>query len=363
LYTTKKALREGLLHHIARFASKKAIDPANENEFVRPVRLHRRDPRAPPAGARGIKDEDVEMGDVDSKDGMLDDKERERQEILRAEREAQRQADLAQIAPTGSGATGSTAKKAATSKQKKTQQVSRGETAEGHAASQLRYEEALPWHLEDFDNRNTWVGSYEAALSNTYVMLVSANERFDMVPLQKWYKFTPKNQFKALTIEEAEAKMKQKYKDPRWFMETQKAAEQQRAEAQNRRAGKKLFVGKWESNTANAPGKKSEVADADELDFEDDMFADDEDNHTVEPEQDDDTKLAAERIKRDQLQANIFDLKDEREYEKEDEEERKEEELKKHLGRGVRKALMKREKNFIYDSESDNPYSEASACT
>ena len=359
LVTTKRALMEGLRYHVARFSSKKPVDPSDEKVFTRPVRLHRRDPRAPPVGAGGAKDEISEMGAGDLKDGLLDDRERERQEILRSERDAQREADLAQIAPSAN--TGG--QKKANAFKKKTQQVYRNDqTEEQKAASNLRYEEALPWHLEDFDNKNTWVGSYEAALSDTYaMMLLGQDGKYRMVPLEKWYKFTSKNHFKPLTTEEAELRMGKKVKEPRWFMESRKAHEEKEEEQKQKKATSKLYLGKWESPSAGgvaAPAAKNEQADADELDFEEDRFADDEENKLFEGE-DDETKQAEDRIKRDQLQANVFDLKEEKEYEKAELREKKEKEAERLLGKQVKKALMKREKNYIYDSDSaDNPYSE-----
>ena len=350
---------EGLRYHVARFSSKKAVDPSDEKVFTRPVRLHRRDPRAPPAGAGGTKDENPEATGVDSKDGLVDEKERERQEILRAEREAQREADLAQIAPSAN--TGG--QKKVNAFKKKTQQVYRNDkTDEQRAASNLRYEEALPWHLEDFDNKNTWVGSYEAALSDAYVMMIlDQNMTFRMIPVEKWYKFTSKNHFKPLTTEEAESRMGKKVKEPRWFMESRKAHEEREEEQKQKKATSKLYLGKWESPSAGgvtAPAMKKEQADADDLDFEEDRFADDEENQLFEGE-DDEAKQAEDRIKRDQLQANVFDLKDEKEYEKAELREKKEKEAEKLLGKQVKKALMKREKNYIYDSDSaDNPYTE-----
>ena len=364
LVTTKRELLQGLRYHVARFYSKKVVDPRDEAEFTRPVRLHRRDPRAPPPGGRGVQDEDALMGGLDSKEGLVDEKERERQEILRAEKDALREAEMAQVAP--SAYTGG--QKKMNSFKKKTQQVFRNDqTDEQKAESKLRYEEALPWHLEDFDNKNTWVGSYEAALSDTYAMLVHGQDGvFRMVPVEKWYKFTSKNQFKTLTIEEAEDRMGKKIKEPRWFMDSQKASQERQDEQKNKKATSKLFLGKWEKGAqegVTAPATKNEHADADDLDFEEDRFADDEENQLFEGE-DEETKLAEERIKRDQLQANIFDLKEEKEYEKAELLEKKEKDAEKKLGKGVKKALMKREKNYIYDSDSaDNPYSEEVPCT
>jgi transcription initiation factor TFIIF subunit alpha len=92
-----------LRYHIARFAAKKDIDPSNQDEFTRPVVLHRRDPKQPPPG-KGIKDEEI------AAEVPMDSKEREKQEILKAEKEKQKAADLAQIAPTGNNASALAAK-------------------------------------------------------------------------------------------------------------------------------------------------------------------------------------------------------------------------------------------------------------
>ena len=355
LVMTKRSLLEGLRHHVARFASKKTVDPQNAEEFVRPVRLHRRDPRAPGFGAASSKDGDTDLGAMDSKP---DDKELQKQEILRAEREMQREADLAQIAPSQNTAV----QKKTNLFKKKTQQIFRNDQTDAQKAeSKLRYEEALPWHLEDFEGKNIWVGSYEAALSDTYALLVHGQDgKFRMVSLEKWYKFTAKNKFKTLTIEEAEARMKKTFKDPRWFMQVQEEKKAKKEEDENRKAARGLYLGKWEKGASGsattAPRAKHEQADADDLDFQEDQFADDEVDITIDGE-DPETKLAEERIKRDQLQANIFDLKEEKDYELAELAEKREKQAEKKLGKGVKKAIKRHEKNFVYDSDSDkNPY-------
>lgn len=355
LVLSKRALMDGFRHHVARFASKKNVDPRNPEEFTRPVRLHRRDPRAPSAGA-GVKDEDHAMGMGDD----ADDKQREREQMLKAERDAKREAEDALVAPV----TSSGQRKLGNNK-KKTEQIYRNDqTDEQKARSKLRYEEALPWHLEDFDNKSTWVGTYEAALSESYAMITQGRDGvFRVQPLEKWYKFTQKGQFKTLTIEEAESRYNKKVKEPRWFMDSEESKVKRQYEQKNKKATSGLFLGKWEKGGGGSgqakPVVKNEAADADDLDFTEDRFADDEENMLFE--EDDETKEADERIKRDQLQANIFDLKEEKEYEKQEQLEQKHKDDEKRDGKKVKKALMKREKNYIYDSDStDNPYSTAS---
>lgn len=344
LVTTKRALREGLKHHVAKFISKKAIDPRNEQQFTRPVRLQRRDPRARPPDPDSIKRED-ERPTPQMLNGMTE-AEREEFEAKKAAREKEREENLAQIAPSAA-----TAQKRGTNFPKpKTQQVMKADmTAEEIAKAKVKYEEALPWHLDDFDNKNTWVGNYEAALSETYAMFVlepSGNMR--MVPIDKWYRFSARNAFKALTIEEAERFMSKKVKDPRWFMEKQEEIVKQK-ELEAYAKQRKVYRGKAVAGSG---------LDGNDMDFEEDRFADDEEVDAGLFEEDEDTKAAEQRIKQDQLKANIFNLKEEKDYDEEEIKEKKEKEARKVLGKKVRKALQKREKNFDYSSGSDvNPYS------
>lgn len=346
LFTTKRELKEGLRHHVARFQAKKDIDPRNQDEFVRPISLHRRDPRQPGPG-KPLRDEEMTE--------PVDEKERERQEILRAEKEAQRAADLALIAPSGNNASAMAAKKNQSFKNEKTTQIHRiDKTEEDRKQSELRYEEALPWHLEDAEGKQTWVGNYEAALSETNVILVVEGGRFKMVPIEKWYKFTPKNHFRALTIEEAEEQMKKKSKPTRWAMHDEEKQEITRLKQETRKLIGGVYGVKKESASFRNAGKR-ETEDADDLDFDgDDLFQDDDEQATVEPDNDEDAKEAKDKIKREQLGANMFGDADENDIEKELEKEEREEELRKKLGKSTKKALKKREKNYLYESDSSH---------
>jgi transcription initiation factor TFIIF subunit alpha len=284
---------------------------------------------------------------------QLGEAEREELEARKAAREKERAENLAQIAPS----MGSAPKRANAPKQK-TQQVSKTDmTPEEVARARIKYEEALPWHLEDFDNKNIWVGNYEAALSETHAVFIPENGRMRMIPVEKWYKFGAKSQFRALTIEEAERFMAKKIKDPRWFMEKQQE-QAQRKELEQFAKQRKVYAGKQGTPAAGADG-----LEADEMDFEEDRFADDEEHDDLFNE-DEETKAAEKRIKQDQLKANVFDLKDEKEYEEEELREKREREARRILGKKVRKALKKREKNYDYSSGSDvNPYSDEEVCS
>lgn len=344
LVTTKRALREGLKHHIARFASKKNVDPRDESQFTRPVRLQRRDPRSRFNDA----EKPLHIQNATSDSQQLDEAEREALDARKAAREKERAENLAQIAPS----VGSSPKRPNAPKQK-TQQVFKSDlTPEEVARTRIKYEEALPWHLEDFDDRNVWVGNYEAALSETHAVFVLENTgKMRMIPVEKWYKFNAKSNFKALTIEEAEKFMARRIKDPRWFMEKQQEIAQQK-ELEQFAKQRKVYAGK-QGITAGGGG-----LEAGEMDFEEDRFADDEEHDDLFNE-DEDAKAAEKRIKEDQLKANVFDLKDEKEYEAEELREKREREARRVLGKNMRKALKRRERNYDYSSGSDaNPYTD-----
>lgn len=352
LVTTKRALRESLKHHIARFASKKNVDPRDEEQFTRPVRLQRRDPRARSHETNDEREQGIQKAASESSKQM-DEADREDLAARRVAREKERADNQAQIAPS----VGSAPKRANVSKHK-TQQVSKTDmTPEEIAKTKIKYEEALPWHVEDFDNKNTWVGNYEAALSETHAVFVLENTgKMRMIPVEKWYKFTAKSQFKPLSIEEAERFMAKKVKDPRWFMEKQQELAQQK-ELENFAKQRRVYAGKQGTPAV------TEGLEGDEMDFEEDRFADDEEHHDDLFHEDEDAKVAEKRIKQDQLKANVFDLKDEKDYEEEEMRERREKEARRVLGKGVRKALQKREKNYDYSSGSDvNPYSDEEVC-
>lgn len=347
VFISKKALMEGIRPHIARFHSKLDINLSDQKEWTRPVRLQRRDPMAPAPGGK------VEQ--LDTKDVEIEE-ERQKHQLMREQREAQRTAAMAEVAPSSQNPN---SKRGGAGKRKVTQVFAKDETEGQRARSQLKYEEALPWHLEDFDNRQSWVGSYEAALSNTYAQLVFHDGRFEIAPLEKWYKFTQKRNFKTEEQMEAE-RAKRIQQNPAWLKSYNAKQEAVKVDQDNKRATATLFdgflVGRRVGDVGGASAKK-DTADAGEMDFEEDM-ADDEEDPVFEGDAEE-TKETEKKIKRDMLQANIFNMKEEKSYDKAEQREKFEKQALKEEGKGVRKGLVKRERNHIYDSDdSGNPYSE-----
>ncbi|CAK7229768.1 transcription factor IIF subunit tfg1 [Sporothrix bragantina] len=347
--TTKRALREGIRYHVMRFAKAgkggdedAEIDPTDQEDFTRPVSLHRRDPRQPAPG-RAVKEEPAPP----PAPVTADDKEAEKAAQLKAEREAQRAIDMAQIAPVA--AKEAAAKKPPPQNQKKEKQFQLyfpKNTAEQKKETEIRYEEALPWHLEDADGKNVWVGTYVSALSEANVALVIDGSAFRMVPLEKFYRFTPKPPFRAYSIEQAEEIMAKKMTAGRWAMrDDEKRKQREELEETRKTIGGRSRV-KLESSTyRSAP--RSEKVDHDDIDMEGDEFQDDDENVGLEPENDEDSKDTRERLRRNHLGANLFGDADEHEVDKE-EEEGKAARKTGQLGKQLRKALAKREAHLEY---------------
>ncbi|KAK6543279.1 hypothetical protein TWF694_000037 [Orbilia ellipsospora] len=345
LVTTKKSLLRNMRFHCMRLYAKGDVNIMDPDEFIRPIKLHRRDPRGPLQGAKVEPGASTTPLDPDEKD--IDPEEKAKREAEKAEKERQHAENLARIAPHGGAV-----KQKKNMFKKKTQQVFQRDEEE----RKLKYEEYFPWFIEDYENKNTWIGNLEGGLSGTSVMLVMDEGMFKMIPVEKFYRFQQRNTFKTLSADQAEAAMKQKEKLNRWFMDVTKSDEKEaklKEERENMRATKRLYTVK--GDRLEGREAKPGFTDADELDFEED-FADDEAPPIIEGDEEE-LKNATKKMQREQLSANIFDIRDEKDYDREEKEKRALENSRKAHGRKVKKYLKQREKNLIYETDSDeNPY-------
>lgn len=334
---TKRDLLDGFRFHLAQLPGDKPLDIRNDGDFTKPVRLHRRSANSTAPGPA--------KEDIDQKDGLNQEQREELNERKEA-RQKEREANLAQIAPSAS-----TGRKLNNFK-KKTQQVYRPDyTLEERRRIQTNYEEKLPWHLEDFDNKHTFVGRHQVGSTRVHAALVSeqANDgssRFRLLPVEKIYHFREKRDVvKPLSYEEAERAMKKGGFLPEILLRKREAAEEEVKMESLGKAAKGLFSGAIKNTIA---GREGEEAD---LDFDDD-FADDEEGDLF-IEKDEDAKIAEKKIKEDQLQSNFFDFKDLKEEQIAEEREKKDELARKEHFRGIRKALERRERNYNHGSDSD----------
>lgn len=81
-----------------------------------------------------------------------------------------------------------------------------------------------PWMLEDETGQSQYQGHLEGAQSATYYLLMMQAKEFVAIPAGSWYNFNKVAQYKQLTLEEAEEKMKnrRKFVDgyERWMMKS-----------------------------------------------------------------------------------------------------------------------------------------------
>ncbi|XP_022868307.1 transcription initiation factor IIF subunit alpha-like isoform X1 [Olea europaea var. sylvestris] len=79
-----------------------------------------------------------------------------------------------------------------------------------------------PWLLEDETGQSQYHGQLEGSQSATYYLLMLQGKEFVAIPAGSWYNFNKVAQYKQLTLEEAEEKMKNRRKTAdgyqRWMM-------------------------------------------------------------------------------------------------------------------------------------------------
>src|SRR5271156_638689 len=175
-------------NHVMKLHVSRPIDPLtpsnNPQGWTHPLKLHRRDPNVP------LLRPDTTPADPDQKD-------------------VKAQIDLSVIAPYGG------AQKAKKDLFKpKTKQVFHSDPQE----LQLRNEERTPWVLEDFEGKNTWVGTLEGGGASGYALFLFDTEGFKLVPVDRTYRFSKKGATQVLSAEEAEEQMKKRSSLPRWIL-------------------------------------------------------------------------------------------------------------------------------------------------
>ncbi|EDO15775.1 hypothetical protein Kpol_478p11 [Vanderwaltozyma polyspora DSM 70294] len=255
---------------------------------------------------------------------------------------------LADVAPDGGGR----AKRG--NSRRKTRQIK----VLDENAKKLRFEEFYPWVMEDFDGYNTWVGSYEAGNSDSYVMLaVEDDGSFTMIPADKVYKFTARNKYATLTIEEAEKRMDKKSGEvPRWLMKHLDNIGTTTTRYDRTRRRLKAVA----DQRRNIEGSESEHDDNSEVELDyDEEFADDEEAPIIDGNEQE-NKESEQRIKKEMLQANAMGLRDDEQLPDDTEndndlfgEKKIDEE-----GERIKKALQKTELAALYSSDEGeiNPY-------
>ena len=262
---------QSIRNHVMKLHTPRTIDPFIPSNgtggWTHPLKLHRRDPSTPLIRP----DQEQQLGE-DPKD-------------------VKTEADLSVIAPYGG------AQKAKKGLFKpKTKQVFHYDPQE----VQLRNEERLPWVLEDFDGKNTWVGTLEAGGASGYALFLFDKEGFKFVPVDRTYRFTKKGANQVLSAEEAEAQMKKRNALPRWALKDRPLLPTGQTGSS---AGGGLF-------TVRSSRDRAGDAIAEDLDYDDaEMFEDDEENPILEGDEEA-NKAIEERVRREQLSARNFESKE-----------------------------------------------------
>lgn len=351
---------EDVKTHIMKFQSKQKVDPVDK--FTKPIRLHRKETKnlqyqLTRAEIEQRQKENAEYKRQEEEERLRLQEEREKNGVVKEvadlskvapepkteeEKKLEKQEkQLAQIAPDGG------ARKNKVPFKKKTRQIK----AVDEGAKKLRYEEYYPWVMEDYDGKNTWVGSYEAGSSDAYVLLIAdeKNKSFKMVPAEKVYRFTPRNKYSTLTLEEAEARMEKTNSVPRWLMKHLDEKEQKLTRYERTKKKLRTVVG----TSGGDEDKGGRDSDNDDLDFEED-FADDEEAPIVDGDEEE-NRESERKIKKEMRSANAMGLHDETGDDEYDDlfESRKVDKE----GERLRKALNKTDMSGIYESDEDtNPY-------
>lgn len=282
-------------NHIMRFQTKQDVDIIKN--FTKPVRLHRKDPQN--IQFHLLREE-------------MDKRRKEGGAIVEVPQEAYvdeegnivEPADMTQVAPDGGG-------------RRPRRNLFKRKTKQVHMMDdqkrKLRYEEYYPWVLEDYNGKNVYVGSYEAGLSEpTHVLFVFDKDGFKMVPAEKVYKFTPRNRYATLTLEEAEAKMEKSLAAPRWLM---KHMDEETGDSRFRSSGQfaqpvrllqlSLLSSSRMRTVQGGLSTNERDSDHDDLDF-DEEFADDEEAPIMDGDEEE-NKLSEKKIKKEMLRAATFD--------------------------------------------------------
>jgi len=359
---------EGLRHHIMRLSKAKGesnkakpdavVDITNQDQFPRPVTLLRRDPRLPPTNRLIVKEDSAPIDPAE-----VAEFERARQ--LKAEKEAQRALDQAQIAPVARA--NEPKPKPNNKKEKPTAFYGRNSDAQ-KKESKIHYEETWPWHLEDADGKaGVWVGSYIASLSDLNAALVIDGGRFRMIPLERYYKFDEKPKFDTLSLDDAEKMMYEVKEIKRWVMKQKDQELMEREKNETRQFLRGPTRVKTESATSRM-ARRTERQDDFELDISGDEFQDDDEAPGFEADEDEDAKDAKDRIRREQVSANTFGEGEESKVEKEEREAQLEKLRAKMIGKQTVKTLKKLEHGQDYDdlesgSDENNPFTDESVST
>ncbi|OBZ85859.1 Transcription initiation factor IIF subunit alpha [Choanephora cucurbitarum] len=345
-------------NHVMDFKSSKRVEP---KEFARPIKLHRKETNFVPyrqyiqnlnaqnAAAAAANAQQTDKNPGSQVEDLSANSDAPAQQQQQQQQHGPRTgADISLIAPMG-GATHN--KKMLFKKRTKQIYMAKEDTRE------LKEQEHRPWILEDYDGQNSFTGTYEGGQRSDYMFFVLTDHGFQVMPVERWYKFQPKRNVKTLSLEEAEEQIKkqQKRENNRWMMlkrerdATEEDEEGGKGEGAGR-AQRRLKLVDTEERRAGSDDENRQDSDIDDLDF-DDVFQDDEEDQGEHEVEDEDVKDSKDRVKKE--------IKDFAITGREQDEEMDEDMIKlTSEGKQMRKLVRDLEKNRAYESDEEeaDPY-------
>jgi transcription initiation factor TFIIF subunit alpha len=226
--------------------------------------------------------------------------------------------------------------------------------------------------MEDFEGKNTWIGTYQEPMSASSILLTvdPHNASFNMIPIERWYKFTQTNRLDTMTAEEAEKFMTAGYKPDRWFLKTQVGKEEEKQKQVKMKRDQVVAMKRAEAAEDDGYAAVKDEGefynpDKDDLDFEfNDEFQDDDEGAMFGNLEEDEAKDIEKRIREEMRGANISapGLKNtEMDYDEEEARLKLDERAQKKREKRMKKQLIRKERKLEYEDASDsNPYSESS---
>ncbi|KAI5955091.1 TFG1 [Candida jiufengensis] len=325
--------------HIFKFSSKNEI---TFDKFQRPVYMSRKDPRNISFHLSRKEQEQRKKERQEEEEARKREQEEAQQDQPQEEQSKPKlsssDSELNKVAPDG----GARKNKKSLFK-RKTKQINLMDEAK----RKLRYEEHFPWILEDYTGDNVFTSSYEAPSSEQALFVFDKNG-FKLIPVEKSYRFAPRNRYATLTIEEAEAKMSQS-NIPRWLMKHMEEDSIQEG-TPDQRFKKSFRTASNNMRTVTGGAVNERDSDHDDLDY-DEEFADDEEAPIMDGDEEE-NKLSERKVKKEMLKAAHFNAEEEADDDLDDLFETEKERKVDKEGKKLRKVLNKRE-GGIYDSDED----------
>jgi hypothetical protein len=209
-----------------------------------------------------------------------------------------------------------------------------------HANAKLRYREYKPWIFEDSFREYSFVGKFQPQDSN-YFLFVYENDEFHVIPVDNWYKFNTRINYRTLTTEEAELQMKRGgVSMDKWMMHKLTSSAAAAVSGEGNSSGAAAVVNRM----TVVRGEEDLAGDIDEMLYGDHFEDDEEYGHDIgEDQMDDDLELQKRNEAAEDRRTQDYSDR-----------------LKQHIEvKDTQKLLKKMKQDFLEDGDEDevrDPY-------